>query len=558
MISNHVAFISYASEDKNIAFRTVNALEKENIKCWITPRDVSGGELFVDSIMQAIKQCELLIVLISKYSNISRFVRREVGTAFDNDKVLVPIRVENIEPEGELKFYLGDHHWIEIWDKPGELYLFEILQEVKKLIKKGDYLPKPRPLPESLPPGVFQLKLTEEKNKSELLKFMQFLSVMDESIKPPIKRRASTARWLKDYTQYIQNYLKSDSVKKWLTNRFELILNRPFSLQNLNLIDALYILPPLNEEFDQVYDNLVNIGRGVIIGSKFSGKKLFTLYLSYHWSLLQSNKILFVEDPKIFSVDEWNSIELNLKSQSSNQDKEKKILFIIFNTSKIDSNIELNIKRILNLTSSTNLSILWVNENKNKEKVDVTYFQDLLRLPKQSDIMEINQDNHWKKLYLIWLNTMLNTIFKININILTDSINNFESIKELQDSLDIFLILKIRQLFDHENHDQIIKEINIEVKNVILHQYLVDSYLRLYNSDYVIEILEQKKDFYLDHNNLGMWYYNYGSALQLKGEDENANEKFEKALEYLDSDIHKEVIKEIREWTGKTINFTKE
>ena len=43
MENKPLIFISHASEDRNIAFRTVEALENENIKCWIAPRDIPGG-----------------------------------------------------------------------------------------------------------------------------------------------------------------------------------------------------------------------------------------------------------------------------------------------------------------------------------------------------------------------------------------------------------------------------------------------------------------------------------------------------------------------------------
>ncbi|MHA1983586.1 MAG: toll/interleukin-1 receptor domain-containing protein, partial [Candidatus Hodarchaeales archaeon] len=134
MENRHLIFISHASEDRNVAYRTVDALESEDIKCWIAPRDISGGERFVNSIMDAIRQCELFIVLISRNSNRAPYVKSETASAFENNKRLLPIRIEDVEPDEELRFYIGGHHWIESWNKPSEIYLFDIVKEVNNLL----------------------------------------------------------------------------------------------------------------------------------------------------------------------------------------------------------------------------------------------------------------------------------------------------------------------------------------------------------------------------------------------------------------------------------------
>ncbi|MHA1991243.1 MAG: toll/interleukin-1 receptor domain-containing protein [Candidatus Hodarchaeales archaeon] len=553
MINNHLVFLSYATEDKKLAFKTVNALEKENIKCWIAPRDVSGGELFVDSIMEAIFQCELLIVLISKYSNISRFVRREVGTAFENDKILMPIRVENIEPAKKLNFYLGDHHWLDIWDKPIDFYLIEIVQEVRnkfsRIKSKAGPDPYPDPKPFSFPFGVFEIKVADEK-KSEIMSFIQFLIMKKDLFYPPIRKEISPIKWRLDFEEFIKSYLKSDSIKKWLSARFELMLNNPRSLQNLVLVDALYMLPPLRTEFDHVYDNLINFGRAAIIGPKFSGKKRFILYLAFHWSILEYEKIWFIDDPNLISRDEWITIENNFTIMTADSSNKKKILFVIFDSNVLNPVIDSNVRRIVNLASNTNLSILFVSERETVSDSDISYYQDLLRLPKLSDIVEINKDRNWKLLYKEWINSMLKLIFNINIDVITNQISEVESIKELQEEIDVLKVINMNNQFKHGKYPRIIDQIERNEKNIVLHQILIDSLLQNYNSDLTIEVLDEKKKFYKDHDNLGMWYYYYGKALILKGESKNATNKFNHAMKYLNSVTQNDIKDEIREWTG--------
>ncbi|MCJ7625258.1 MAG: toll/interleukin-1 receptor domain-containing protein [Anaerolineaceae bacterium] len=40
---SHDIFISYSSKDKIIADAAVAALEKNDIRCWYAPRDISPG-----------------------------------------------------------------------------------------------------------------------------------------------------------------------------------------------------------------------------------------------------------------------------------------------------------------------------------------------------------------------------------------------------------------------------------------------------------------------------------------------------------------------------------
>jgi tetratricopeptide (TPR) repeat protein len=238
-----------------------------------------------------------------------------------------------------------------------------------------------------------------------------------------------------------------------------------------------------------------------------------------------------------------------MTADSSNN---KKILFVLFNTNTLDPEIDSKIRRIVSLASNTNLSILFVSERTNSSNSEINYLQDLLRLPRLSDIVEINQDRNWKLLYKTWINSMLKLIFNININVLTNLITEVESIKELQEEMDLLEIIKLSNHFKLGKYQEIINRIERNEKNVVLHQILIDSLLQIYNSDLAIEILEEKKQFYQDHNNLVMWYYFYGKALGLKGKIEDAEEYFEYSLKYSDSETHKDIIKEIKEWTGKT------
>ena len=74
-------FISYASEDEWAAKRVCATLEPEGLDCWMAPRDVPPGGDWVQSIMAAIAESRLLVLVLSAASAGSGHVLREVERA---------------------------------------------------------------------------------------------------------------------------------------------------------------------------------------------------------------------------------------------------------------------------------------------------------------------------------------------------------------------------------------------------------------------------------------------------------------------------------------------
>ena len=56
-------FISYSSKNTTIAQEICNELEKNDIKCWIAPRDIPVGAKYSSVITRAIKE-SIVVVLI--------------------------------------------------------------------------------------------------------------------------------------------------------------------------------------------------------------------------------------------------------------------------------------------------------------------------------------------------------------------------------------------------------------------------------------------------------------------------------------------------------------
>ena len=65
----HDVFISYSSKDKNTANAVCPKLENQKIRCWIAPRDVPAGQSWAGSIIDAINESKVFVLVFSDGSN---------------------------------------------------------------------------------------------------------------------------------------------------------------------------------------------------------------------------------------------------------------------------------------------------------------------------------------------------------------------------------------------------------------------------------------------------------------------------------------------------------
>ncbi|HEY2973567.1 MAG TPA: TonB family protein [Pyrinomonadaceae bacterium] len=154
----HDAFISYSKKDKAIADAICKALEDDGLSCWYAPRDVEIGADWDASIMGALANSRVMILVWSSNSDSSRQVKRELAIALDDIGVsLIPFRTEIIEPS-KLRYYLGNIQWLDASVPPLENNLRLLIEEVRTAIARINH---------SLESAQGQLRPTEE-DKAEI------------------------------------------------------------------------------------------------------------------------------------------------------------------------------------------------------------------------------------------------------------------------------------------------------------------------------------------------------------------------------------------------------
>lgn len=113
------AFISHAKADAKKAQEIAASLEERGLKCWIAPRDVTAGRTYGDEIIRGIESAKAFVLVLSKGSNGSAFVAREVERAVSKQKPIFVIRLANIEPAPALELFISGTQWIDAF--PGKL-----------------------------------------------------------------------------------------------------------------------------------------------------------------------------------------------------------------------------------------------------------------------------------------------------------------------------------------------------------------------------------------------------------------------------------------------------
>ena len=123
-------FISYAADDRLAADAVCSRLEHAGFRCWIAPRDVVPGSEWASAIVEAIGAAPVFVLVFSAHTNASRHVRREVELAIQSGQIVVPFRIEAAEPEGSLRYYIADAHWLDAITPPLERHLSTLVHTI--------------------------------------------------------------------------------------------------------------------------------------------------------------------------------------------------------------------------------------------------------------------------------------------------------------------------------------------------------------------------------------------------------------------------------------------
>src|SRR3954466_6239735 len=99
-IQFYSCFISYSSKDQEFAERLHEGLQNKGVRCWFAPHDLPISAKTWDTIDEAIRLRDKVLLILSKRAIASDWVEDEVTKAYAEERkrkqiVLFPVRLDN-------------------------------------------------------------------------------------------------------------------------------------------------------------------------------------------------------------------------------------------------------------------------------------------------------------------------------------------------------------------------------------------------------------------------------------------------------------------------------
>jgi tetratricopeptide (TPR) repeat protein len=132
----HDVFISYSVKDKTTADAICATLEANGIRVWIAPRDVMPGSDWGESIIEAIEQSKVMILVFSANSNASPQIKREIERSVNKGVTVVPFRIDDVLPSKTLEYFISTQHWLDAFTPPLEKHLDNLVAILHSIFSK--------------------------------------------------------------------------------------------------------------------------------------------------------------------------------------------------------------------------------------------------------------------------------------------------------------------------------------------------------------------------------------------------------------------------------------
>lgn len=105
-------FISHSHLDHAAADAVRAVLEDAGVECWISSRDIPSGVEWADAIMAGLEECRFVVLVLSKRSQESRDVLRELNSASTRGMPIITFRIDGTPARGPFEYYTSAQQWV--------------------------------------------------------------------------------------------------------------------------------------------------------------------------------------------------------------------------------------------------------------------------------------------------------------------------------------------------------------------------------------------------------------------------------------------------------------
>lgn len=108
-------FVSHCSKDIQIVEQIVDILKDCGISYWKAPEMIPAGSNYAREIPHALKDCSIFLFIVSKASQSSIWVEKEVDIAINCRKKIIPIRIDEMPLNEMYRFYLNNIQTVDVF-----------------------------------------------------------------------------------------------------------------------------------------------------------------------------------------------------------------------------------------------------------------------------------------------------------------------------------------------------------------------------------------------------------------------------------------------------------
>lgn len=130
-------FVSYSSEDHALVNTIVDMMKKEGICYWKAPEMIPAGSSYAREIPRAIKECEVFLLILSRTSQKSIWVEKEIDSAISHRKTIIPFQIDDIPLNDTFRFYLNNVQMISYAMDKGNA-VEELKRQLSQLVKETE------------------------------------------------------------------------------------------------------------------------------------------------------------------------------------------------------------------------------------------------------------------------------------------------------------------------------------------------------------------------------------------------------------------------------------
>lgn len=127
-------YICFDAKDQDLADNVCDYLEKNKLSCWIKSRDVGAKNIF-DEIIHAISTSYSMVLIYSKHSNVSNFVKTEVDYALKNKIPILVYKIDDSEIDEGLGYFVRNRPTIDASADP-EGEFDTLVSQTSKIVKQ--------------------------------------------------------------------------------------------------------------------------------------------------------------------------------------------------------------------------------------------------------------------------------------------------------------------------------------------------------------------------------------------------------------------------------------